>query len=77
MQLAGSRVLLEEYTKAIQMGMFTSMNRLLLRSDRLVRTSHVDLVDRLKTRGPEFAEKVMRDNLRSGKGRIFDGIGMR
>jgi DNA-binding GntR family transcriptional regulator len=76
-QLAGRRVLLEEYTKAIQMGMFTSMNRLRLRSDPLVRTSHVDLVDRLKTRGPEFAEKVMRDNLRSGKSRIFDGIGIR
>lgn len=70
-------MLLEECTETIQMGMFTSMNRLLLRSDRLVRTSYVDLVDRLRARGSEFVEKVMRDNLRSGKGRIFDGIGIR
>jgi DNA-binding GntR family transcriptional regulator len=76
-QLAGSRVLLEEYTKAIHLGVFYSMNRLLVPSDRLVRASHHDLVDRLKTRNQEIAEKVMRDHLRSGKGRIFDEMGIR
>jgi DNA-binding GntR family transcriptional regulator len=76
-RLARSKVLLAEYTKAIQLGVFYSMNRLLVPRDRLVRASHVELVERLKTNDPEVSERVMRDHLRSGKGRIFDDMGIR
>jgi DNA-binding GntR family transcriptional regulator len=76
-QLARSRVLLDEYTKAIQLGVFYRMNRLLVPGDRLVRASHAELVERLKTKEPETAERIMREHLRSGKGRIFDDMGIR
>jgi DNA-binding GntR family transcriptional regulator len=76
-QLARSRVLLDEYTKAIQLGVFYRMNRLLVPRDRLERASHAELVERLKTKEPEVAERIMRQHLRSGKGRIFDELGIR
>jgi len=76
-QLAGRTVLLEKYAKAIQLGLFYQMNRLLLPRDRLTRESHVELVDRLKTGDPDAAEKILRDHLRSGKGHIFDEMGVR
>ncbi len=72
--LAGCDVLTGEFAKTMRIGTFYGMNRVIAPDDRLERQNHVEMVERLKTRDPDEAERIVRAHVRSGKVRLFDDL---
>ncbi len=72
-ELSGVAVLVRQFEKVIRVNMFYSSNKLVEPVDRAERQSHEALVDLLKVHDPDYAERVIRNHVRSGKRNLFKG----
>ena len=68
-ELTDCSVLLDEYDRVIQLGLFYAVNMLIPRGQR-EHFSHVELINDLESSDPDEAESLVRAHVRSGKGRL-------
>lgn len=74
-ELSGSRSLLNAYQQAMHLGTLCAVNY--FSEQNSVNTpegNHIALVERLKTKNPDAAEKVIREHMRAGKEFLFRGV---
>lgn len=74
-ELSGSRSLLNAYQQAMHLGTLCAVNY--FSEQNSVNTpegNHIALVERLKTKNPDAAEKVIREHMRAGTEFLFRGV---
>ena len=72
-ELSGSRSLLEAFQQAIHLGTLCTVNFFADLHPNNPEGNHVDLVDRMKTKNPDAAERFIREHMRGGKKLLFRG----
>jgi len=69
-KITGVDALIKEYHRVIHLNIFHAVNRLTQIHDNADPSNHRKLVQKLKTRDPDEAERIIRAHVRSGKGRL-------
>lgn len=72
-QLSGSKSLLDAFQQAMHLGTLCTVNFFAEVHPRNPEGDHVALVERLKTKNPDAAEKFIREHMRGGKMALFKG----
>ena len=70
-EMTDCAVLLDEYDRVIQLGLFYAVNMLIPRGE-IEQFSHVELLKELGEAAPDEAERLVRAHVRSGKGRLVE-----
>jgi DNA-binding GntR family transcriptional regulator len=73
-ELTECKALVKEYKRVIHLNMFYSLNKVITISDPRDISNHKELVQKLKTRDPDEAARIMREHSRTGKGSLIQGL---